>query len=250
MNIVVCVKQVPDPNLEGALDGNRLKRDVASVLDPGDEFGIEAGLRLAEAHSGEVTVVTMGPAQAMDAIRKALSMGAAKGILITDDALQNADALLTARVLATAIKRNPFDIVISGVESTDGYSGVLPGMLAEFLSVPQATFAKSLESDGTQIKIQRQTQTGYDEVECPLPAVVTVTAGANEPRYPTFKGIVGAKSKPVENLTLADLGLDAAVDQTVTSISDAPHREAGQKIEDDGSAAAAIAEYLAKAKVV
>ncbi|HVL82352.1 MAG TPA: electron transfer flavoprotein subunit beta/FixA family protein [Actinomycetota bacterium] len=252
MNIVVCVKQVPDPNLEPQLDGTRLKRDVASVLDPGDEFGVEAGLQFAEAHGGGVTVVSMGPPQAMEAIRKALSMGAAKGILVSDDALQNSDALATARVLAKAIERNGFDLVIAGVESTDGYSGVVPGMVAELLGVPQGTFAKHLELADGSLKLHRQTERGYDEVEVALPAVVTVTAGANEPRYPSFKGIVGAKSKPVEQLSLSDLGLgdEAQETQNVSNVSDAEQRSAGEIVEDDGTAAAKIADYLQRAKVI
>src|SRR5436305_626744 len=199
MNIVVTVKQIPDPNVTPQLDGNRLKREgVAGVLDPGDEFGVEAGLQIAQAHGGEVTVVSMGPAQAMEAVRKALSMGAAKGVLVSDDSLQNADALHTARVLAETIKKNPFDLIISGVESTDGYTGVVPQMIAALLDIPMATFAKSIEINGDTVKINRQTEKGYDVVECPMPCVVTVTAGVNEPRYPSFKGIVEAKKKPVE----------------------------------------------------
>jgi electron transfer flavoprotein beta subunit len=253
MDIVVCVKQVPDPNLEPSLAGNRLNREVASVLDPGDEFGVEAGLQLAEAHGGEVTVVSMGPAKAMEAIRKALSMGAHKGILISDDGLAGADALVTARVLAAAIKRNPFDIVIAGVESTDGSTGTVPGTLACLLHVPQCTFTKKLEvKDGT-ITINRQTEKGYDIVECSLPAVVTVTAGVNEPRYPSFKGIVGAKSKPVEQLGVSDLGLSAADVQTTESIADitdAEQRGAGEIVEDDGTGAAKIADFLQRVKVI
>src|SRR3712207_721371 len=148
------------------MDGNRLKREgVQGVLDPGDEFGVEAGLQLKEAHGGEVTLVSMGPAQAMDAIRRGLSMGADKGVLITDDSLQNSDALTTARVLAAAIKRNEFDLVIAGVESTDGYTGTMPSTLAELLDIPQLTFAKKLEvADGT-LKVERQTAEGYHVVE-------------------------------------------------------------------------------------
>lgn len=254
MNIVVCAKQVPDPNLEPELDGTRLKREgVASVLDPGDEFGVEAGLQLAEAHGGEVTVVTMGPAQAMEAVRKALSMGAAKGVLVTDDALAGADAIGTARVLAKAIERAGFDLVIAGVESTDGYTGVVPQMLAELLGAPNATFAKKLEIADGKLTINRQTEKGYDIVETPLPAVVTVTAGANEPRYPSFKGIVGAKSKPVDQLSLSDLGLsadDVKPTQEVAEVSEAPKRGAGEIIEDDGTAAQKIADFMAEAKVI
>lgn len=254
MNVTVCVKQIPDPNQTYELANGRLKRDVAqSVLDPGDEFGVEAALKLTEASGGEVTVVSMGPVKALEAVRRALSMGAAKGVLVTDDALQNADALVTARVLAAAIKKNPFDLVICGVESTDGYTGVVPGMIAELLGVPQATFVKSLEVTGESLKIQRQTANGYDVLECPLPAVITVTAGVNEPRYPTFKGIMQAKSKPVDQVTAADLGLsadDVAATQTVAAINPAPARGAGEILTDDGSAAAKVADFLKTAKVI
>jgi electron transfer flavoprotein beta subunit len=253
MNIVVTVKQIPDPNVDPQLDGERLKREgVAGVLDPGDEFGVEAGLQLAQAHGGEVTVVSMGPASAMEAVRKALSMGAAKGILVSDDSLQGADALTTAKVLAEAIKKTGFDLVISGVESTDGYTGVVPQMIAALLDVPMATFAKTLEvKDGT-VHINRQTEKGYDVVECPLPAVVTVTAGVNEPRYPSFKGIVEAKKKPVEQLSVSDLGvsLDGAASQSVDGVNDAPQRGAGEVVEDDGTGATKIADFLTQAKVI
>jgi electron transfer flavoprotein beta subunit len=253
MNIVVTVKQVPDPNIDPQLDGERLKRDgVAGVLDPGDEFGVEAGLQIAAAHGGEVTVVTMGPPQAMEAVRKALSMGAAKGILISDDALKGADALTTAKVLAEAIKKNGFDLVISGVESTDGYTGVVPQMIAALLDVPNATFAKSIDINDGTLKINRQTEKGYDVVETPLPAVVTVTAGVNEPRYPSFKGIVEAKKKPVEQYSLGDLGisLDGPATQKVDAINDAPQRGAGEVVEDDGTGAQKIADFLTEAKVI
>jgi electron transfer flavoprotein beta subunit len=253
MNIVVTVKQIPDPNVDPQLDGERLKREgVAGVLDPGDEFGVEAGLQLAAANGGEVTVVSMGPPQAMEAVRKALSMGAAKGILVSDDGLAGADALTTAKVLAEAIKRNGFDLVIAGVESTDGYTGVVPQMIAALLDVPNATFAKTLEvKDGT-VHINRQTEKGYDVVECPLPAVVTVTAGVNEPRYPSFKGIVEAKKKPVDQLSLGDLGLslESAASQSVDGINDAPQRGAGEVVEDDGTGAQKIADFLGQAKVI
>ena len=252
MNVVVLVKQIPDPNNPYQLSGDRLKRDGGqNVLDPGDEFGVEAALKLTETHGGEVTVVSMGPEQAMEAIRRALSMGAQKGILVTDPALEGADALTTARVLAKAIERAGFDLVIAGVESTDGYTGTVPGTIAELLGVPQATFAKELDvKDGT-LHIQRQTETGFDDVECALPAVVTVTAGVNEPRYPTFKGIMQAKSKPVDTVSASDLGLDdVKATQSVAKVEPAPARGAGEKFEDDGSGAAKIADFLKEAKVI
>lgn len=254
MNVVVCIKQIPDPNNPYELVNGKLKREVAqNVLDPGDEFGVEAALRLTEQHGGEVTVVSMGPEKAMEAIRRALSMGAHKGILITDPALEGADALATARVLAKAVERAGFDLVIAGVESTDGSSGIVPQMLAELLGVPHASFAKELDIKDGMLHIQRQTEKGYDDVESPMPALVTVTAGVNEPRYPTFKGIMQAKAKSVDQLTSGDLGLssgDIGATQTVAAVNPAPARGAGAKFEDDGTGAAKVADFLKEAKVI
>jgi len=253
MNVVVCVKQVPDPNSAGQLDPatNRLKRDgVEVVLDPGDEYGIEAGLQLAEKSGGQVTVVSMGPEKAMDAIRKALAMGAAKGVLISDDNLAGSDALTTAKILAAAIKREEFDLVVAATESTDGYTGVVPQMLAELLGVPSVTFAKHVEVDGSTLKVNRQTEAGYDVVEADLPAVLSVTAGVFEPRYPSLKGIMAAKSKPVDKLTAADLGVDAKPGEQVVSVQPAEERKAGEIVEDDGTGAQRIVDFLAAQKVI
>ncbi len=257
MNVVVCVKQVPDPNSAGQLDPstNFLKREgVEVVLDPGDEYGIEAGLQLAEAHGGQVTVVSMGPEKALDAIRKALAMGAAKGVLVSDPALAGSDALTTAKVLAAAIKREDWNLVVTATESTDGYTGVVPQMLAELLGVPSVTFAKSIESDGSKLNVNRQTEAGYDVIEADLPAVVSVTAGVNEPRYPSLKGIMAAKSKPVDRLSLADLGIEglggASAGQAITSVQPAEQRKAGEVIEDDGTGAQRIVDFLATQKVI
>ncbi|MDQ4024906.1 MAG: electron transfer flavoprotein subunit beta/FixA family protein [Actinomycetota bacterium] len=251
---MVCVKHIPDPNIPPEMDGHRLKREgVQGVLDPGDEFGVEAGLQMKEAHGGNVTVVSMGPPPAMDAIKRALSMGADKGVLVSDDALEGADALVTARVLAAAISRGPFDVVIGGVESTDGYTGTMTSTLAELLGVPQVTFAKTIEASEGSIKINRQTADGYHVVECELPALITVTAGVNEPRYASFKGIMAAKKKPVETLSVADLGLsgdDVAVKQSIVEIVAAEERKAGEVVQDDGTAAARIADFLQEAKVI
>jgi electron transfer flavoprotein beta subunit len=254
LEIVVCVKHIPDPNIPPEMDGHRLKREgVQGVLDPGDEFGVEAGLQMKEAHGGNVTVVSMGPAAAMDAIKRALSMGADKGVLVSDDSLQGADALVTARVLAAAIGREQFDIVIAGVESTDGYTGTMTSTLAEFLGVPQVTFAKTIDASEGSVKINRQTADGYHVVECDLPALITVTAGVNEPRYASFKGIMAAKKKPVETLSVGDLGLsgdDVAIKQTIADIVAAEERKAGEVIQDDGAGATRIAEFLKEAKVI
>jgi electron transfer flavoprotein beta subunit len=254
LNIAVCVKHIPDPNLPGEMDGDRLKREgVQGVLDPGDEVGVEAGLQLKEANGGEVTLVSMGPANAMEAIRRGLSMGADKGVLITDDALAGADALVTAKVLAAALGRESYDLIIAGVESTDGYTGTMPSSLAELLGLPQVTFAKTIETSGDSVKVNRQTADGYQVVESSLPAVVTLTAGVNEPRYASFKGIMAAKKKPVDQLSLGDLGLDAGqvgVKQRVANQAPAEERKAGEVITDDGTAAQKIADFLQEAKVI
>src|SRR3989442_4386757 len=188
MNVLVCVRQIPDPNAPGKFDPatRRLVRDgVDVVLDPGDEHAVEAGLQLAEQQGGDVTVVSMGPPKAMDALRKALSMGGARGILISDPGLENSDALRTSRAIAAVLKGQAIDVIICGTESTDGYSGAVPGQLAELLGLPLLSFAKKLEVAGGKATIQRQTDEGYDVVEAALPVVVTVTGGVHEPRQPS-----------------------------------------------------------------
>ncbi len=256
MNVVVCVKQVPDPNSPGQLDPSthNLKRDGELVLDPGDEFGVEAGLQLAEKHGGEVTVVSMGPDRGVDAVRKALAMGAARGVLISDTSLAGSDALTTAKVLAAAIRKQDYDIVITGTESTDGYSGVLPQMLAGLLDIPAVTFAKSVAFEGDTLKVERQTESGFDVVEVKLPVVLSVTSGVNEPRYPSLKGIMGAKQKPLDRPTPADLGVEgiggATAGQTITAVDAAPQRAAGEIVKDDGEAAKRIVDFLAEKKVI
>jgi electron transfer flavoprotein beta subunit len=237
LKIVVTVKQVPDPNGAQALEpDNTIARDHEVVLDPGDEYGIEEGLQLKEKHGGEVVLVSMGPEKARDAIRKGLSMGADRGILITDEQLAGADALLTARALAAAIKAEQPELVICATESYDGSTGMVPPMLAELLGVPQLTFAKQVEVDGQQVTVHRQTEEGYQVVEGSAPCLVTVTAGIAEPRYASLKGIMAARSKEVKVLKLGDLGIDRGQPaETVESIADADAREAGEIVEDDGS---------------
>jgi electron transfer flavoprotein beta subunit len=255
MNVVVLAKWVPNPEGVPEMgDDFRLKREGAEgSLDPGDEFGVEAALQLADSQGGEVTVVSMGPEVATAAVRKALSMGAAKAVLITDDQLKGADSLVTARALAEAIKKQGFDLVIAGVESTDGYTGTLPMTLAELLGVPSVTFLRKLEVKDGKLHAERQTEVGYDVVEADLPLVVTVTAGANSPRYPTLKGIMQAKQKPLDHLGVSDLGLDGDTvkpTQEVTAINPAPEKSAGEIVEDDGEGAKKIADFLAEAKVI
>lgn len=252
MKVVVCVKQIPDPATPYQLEAgtNWLVRPSEQVLDDTDRYGVEMGLQLAQANEGTVTLVSMGPTGNAQGIRQALAMGADKAVIVEDDGLRGSDALTTARVLSAAIVREGFDLVIAGTESTDGYSGVVPQMLAEFLSVPALTYATKVETDGTGVTINRQTAEGYDVISASLPAVVAVTAGVVEPRYPTFKGIMEAKTKPVDTLTVSDLGVEASSGQNVVSITETPARSSGRKIEDDGNAFNEVITLLAERKVI
>ncbi len=258
MHVVVCVKQIPDPAEPGKLEGdNTLDRSGKLILDESDSYGVEMALQLVDkAGGGEVTLVSMAPNNETGGLRTALAMGAAKAILVSDEALSGAGALDTAKVLAAAIKRAEPDLVLAATESSDGYTGTVPEQVAALLGLPSITFAKEIHLDGQTVQVQRQTEAGYDEVTCPLPALVSVTAGVVEPRYPSFKGIMAAKSKPVDELTVADLGLDASqvgaagAGQTIVSVEDAPVREAGEIIEDDGEAFTKIVEFLDGLKVI
>jgi electron transfer flavoprotein beta subunit len=253
LKIVVTVKQVPDPNGPHRLDADdTIARDGEVVLDPGDECGIEVGLQLKEAHGGEVILVSVGPERAREAIRRGLSMGADRGLLITDDDLSGADALLTARALAAAIEPEGPDLVISATESYDGSTGMVPPMLAELLDLPQLTFATKVEVEGETVTVHRQTENGYQVVEARTPGLVTVTAGIAEPRYASLKGIMAARSKEVKILSLADLSLERTDPaETVEGIAEAEERSAGEVIEDDGgSAVERILETLQAARVI
>jgi electron transfer flavoprotein beta subunit len=252
LKIVVTVKQVPDPNSTLSLEAdNTISREKEVVLDPGDECGVEEGLQLKEAHGGEVVIVSMGPERAKDGLRKALSMGADRGVLVTDPQLAGADALLTARVLAAAIKAEEPDLVICATESYDGSTGMVPPMLAELLGFPQLTFAKKVEVDGSTVKVHRQTADGYQVVEGSTPALITVTAAIAEPRYASLKGIMAARSKEIKQLSLSDLGVDKNEPaETIESVVDAEARKAGEVIEDDGNAVDRIVKVLAEAKVI
>ena len=258
MNIVVCAKQIPDPATPGELDpdDHTLKRDGKLILDESDMYGVEMALQLVDAAGGgEVALVSMAPNGEAGGLRTALAMGAAKAVLVSDPELSGSDALTTAKVLAAATKRvGEVDLIIAGTESTDGYTGTVPEQIAEVLGLPSVTFAKSVAVDDGVLKVNRQTEAGYDEVTCPLPAVVSVTAGVVEPRYPSFKGIMAAKSKPVDTVTAADLGVSpvgwAGAAQQIVDVVDAPERQSGEIIEDDGDAHTKIVEFLAGLKVI
>src|SRR5579884_564839 len=259
MNVVVCVKQIPDPAAPGSLDPSTktLVREGKLILDDSDAYGVEMALQLAErAGGGEVTLVSMAPNGETSGLRTALAMGAAKAILVSDDALKGSDALATAKVLAKAVERARPDLVIAATESTDGYTGTTPVQLAELLGLPSVTFAKKVSVADGAVRVERQTEAGYDEVACPLPALVTVTAGVVEPRYPSFKGIMAAKSKPVDQLTLADLGVDASqvgaggAREEITNVEPAEARQAGEIVVDEGDGYQRVVAFLEQLKVI
>ena len=259
MNIVVCVKQVPDTAVERTLrpeDGTLDRESPDGLINELDEYAIEEGLRIAEAQGGEVTILSMGPEKASESVRKALSMGADKAVHVLDAALAGSDALATSLVLAEALKRTGFDLVILGSESTDARTGVLPAMLAERLGVPQLTLASKVDISGTEVTIRRMTDDGYAVVTGALPAVVSVVEKINEPRYPSFKGIMAAKKKPVETLSLADLPVDAdavGLAGSATAVADfaaRPPREAGTVVKDEGDGGAKVAAFLAERKFI
>ncbi len=208
-----------------------------------------------KAGGGEVTLISMAPNSETSGLRTALAMGAAKGVLVSDPALQGTDALTTAKILAAAVQKlGGADLIIAATESSDGYTGTVPEQLAEVLGLPSITFAKTVDIDGTNLKVNRQTEAGFDEVSCTLPALVSVTAGVVEPRYPSFKGIMAAKSKPVDTVTAADLGVQpvgwAGAGQEIVEIGQAAERQAGEIIEDDGEGFAKIVSFLENKKVI
>jgi electron transfer flavoprotein beta subunit len=259
MNIVVCVKQVPDTGSERTLRAadSTVDREAADgLINELDEYAIEEGLRLAEAHGGEVTILSMGPQQASESIRKALRMGADKGVHLVDDALAGSDALGTSAAIAAVLSQIGFDVVILGSESTDARMGVLAAMLAERLGAPQLSLASKVEIDGTAVSINRQTDYGYDRVVASLPAVISVVEKINEPRYPSLKGIMAAKKKPVQTLSLADIGIEpgqvglAGAATEVVSFAARPPRQAGTVIKDEGDGGVKAAEFLASQKLI
>jgi electron transfer flavoprotein beta subunit len=259
MNIVVLVKQVPDTEGDRRLNPDDKTVDRAAV-DPVinyiDEFAIEEGLLLKEAHGGEVTILTVGPERATESIRKALSMGADKAVHVLDDAIHGSDVIATAKVIAKALGSVEWDIAIAGSEATDARGSVVPAALAEILGVPQLTQIRKLDIDGTSITAERRTDTGYEKIEASTPAVVSVIEKINDPRYPSFKGIMAAKSKPIAVKSLGDLGLDAGEVglanswTAVESFENAPPRQAGQVVKDEGDGGAKIADYLAGKKLI
>lgn len=266
MKIAVCIKQVPDSWAEKKMINGLLDRDgVDAVLNDLDEYAVEEALKIVEAHGGNgeagsntVTLISMGPARTSDAVRKALSMGADDAIVITDPALAGSDALATSKVLAAVIASGGFDLVLCGTESTDARMSVVPAMLAQHLGWAQLTFAGSVvvEPDARSVTITRVTEAGVDTMKANFPAVISVIEKINEPRYPSFKGIMASKKKTIDIRALASVGIDAAsvgVGGAWSVVNDAtarPPRATGIKIVDDGQGGAALATYLAEKKFI
>jgi electron transfer flavoprotein beta subunit len=261
MNIVVCVKYVPDATADRHFEGdNTVDRvGVDGLLSELDEYAVEQSLQIKEklGDDTEVTVLTVGPEDATDAVRKALQMGADKGVHVVDDAIAGSDALATSLVLAEAIKKIDHDLVVCGMASTDGSMGVLPAMLAERLGVPGLTLGSEVEVSGDTVKIRRDGDTATETIEATLPAVLSVTDQSGEARYPSFKGIMAAKKKPLETWSLSDLGVDAelvglsAAWSAVEGTEARPPRTQGQVVNDeDGSGATALVEFLASKKFI
>ena len=261
MKIAVCVKQVPDSWAQKTMVGGVLDRvSVDAVLNDLDEYAVEEALRIVEAHGGNeegaphsVTLISMGPERATEAVRKALSMGANDAILISDSALAGSDSLATSRVLAEVIKNGGFDLVICGTESTDARMSVIPAMLSARLGWAQLTFAGKVSVDpaASTVSTTRVTESGVDEITAKLPAVISVVEKINEPRYPSFKGIMAAKKKTIETRDLSSLGV--SVQSAWSVVEDAalrPPRAAGVKVTDEGSGGEALATFLAEKKLI
>jgi len=259
MEIVVLVKQVPDTWAERKLrdDDKTLDRDsVDAVINEIDEYAVEEALKIKEAHGGEVTVLSMGPERALETIRKALAMGVDKAVHLCDDALHGSCAPQTSHALAKALGTLEFDLVICGSEAVDARVSAMGALLAERLALPQLTGARKVDIDGTSVRIERQTESGYEVVEAAMPAVVSVVEKINEPRYPSFKGIMAAKKKPLTMLSIADAGIAADEVGLANATSEVvdfrarPPREAGQIVKDEGDGGAQLAAFFVTQKLI
>jgi electron transfer flavoprotein beta subunit len=252
MKIAVCVKQVPEGNRRIDPDSKRLDRSGEGALNPFDANAVEEALRLKDAGGeGEVVLVSMGPAKAQDALRKALAMGADRAVLVSDDGAAGADLVATSAALAKALERESADLVLFGQQANDSDGAVLWAAVADRLRLPVISQAAEISHADGKLTVKRQTEFGYDVIEAPTPAVVAVSDAINEPRYPSLKGIMGAKSKPQETVSLSDIGADGLESRTeVYALNDPPARGDSKKIEDDGNAAQAVLDFLAEKRLV
>lgn len=259
MNVVVCGKVIPASTVTIEIDSNTkrmVRKGVPHELDPAAASAVEEGLRIVEKQGGAVTLITMGTSDATIGIRNALAMGAASAVHILDDAVAGSDTLATAKLLAGAIKKQSYDIVICATESSDSYSGIVHGQVAQILGVPPLTFAKEIAVDGDRVTIKRQSEAGFDIVESQLPVLVACSSGINEPRYPQLKGIMAAKKKEIKIYTAADLGFspeqvgEKGAREKVLAIGRPPKRQAGKAVTDEGEGGKQIADFLAEIKVI
>jgi electron transfer flavoprotein beta subunit len=258
VKIVVCMKETPSTTAEKRFGSDmRLeRRKEDAIINPFDEYTIEEGLRQQEKHGGEMIVLCMGPATATDTIRKALAMGADSGVLVSDDALAGSDAIGTARVLAAALTKIGFDLALFGSAAADSYGGVVPSAVAELLHMPLLSFASKLDVDGANATIQRQAELGYNEVTASLPALVSVVKSINEPRYPSMKGIMQSKKKPIDTWSLADLGVEAgtagagAAREKALGAEKVATARKGEIYQGNDGAADRIVAFLAEQKVL
>ena len=258
MKIAVCAKVVPDASAHKRLDPAtlRLDRSGESTLNPTDVNAVEEALRLREVHEGEVTVLSLGPPKAMEALRKALAMGADRAVLVSDDGAAGSDLLATTGLLAAALERESADLVLFGQASSDADGAVLWAAVADRLRRPLISQVANLKVENGELIGKRQTEFGYDVIAAPLPAVVAVSDAINEPRYPSLKGIMGAKSKPAEVLSLSDLGVDpgdvgeSGSRTSVRAVAPPPAKSDQVKLEDDGSGAEKIVDYLAEKRLI
>jgi electron transfer flavoprotein beta subunit len=257
MKIAVCVKQIPEGQARLDPGTKRLERSGEGALNPFDANAVEEALRLKDATGeGEVVLVTMGPAKAQDVLRKGLAMGADRAVLVSDDGAAGSDLVATSYALAKALERESPDLILFGQQSGDSDGAVLWAAVADRLRAPVVSQAAEMSHADGKVTVKRQTEFGYDVIEAPLPAVVAVSDAINEPRYPSLKGIMSAKSKPQETLSLGDLGVDAdrAGEQgsrtEVYALNEPPARGDSKKIEDDGNAAQAVVEFLAEKRLV
>jgi electron transfer flavoprotein beta subunit len=261
VHVIVCGKVIPDSSVTLQLDPDvrRMKRkDLPHELDPAAASAVEEGLRLTEQHGGSVTFVTMGISDATVGVRRALAMGATAAIHLCDDALAGSDTLGTAKALAAAIrqKAEAFDLVICATESSDSYSGIVPAQIAYLLDVPALTFANQVSVEGSTVSIHRQAETGYAVVSTELPALITVTSGINEPRYPQLKGIMAARKIEIQAISAADLGLgegdvgESGAREQVLSVGEPPPRAKGEVLQDQGEGGKRIADFLTSVGVI
>ncbi len=253
MKIAVCVKAVPDAAGGRRIDPAtmRLERSGELTISEFDTYAVEEGLRLKEAAGdGEIIVVSMGPERALDALRKALAMGADRAVLVTDEALAGSDLLGTSKALAGALEREGAEVVLFGQQSADGGGACLWSAVAEHLRLPVISQVSELELVGSVVTGKRQTEFGYDTIRAPLPAVIAVSDAINTPRYPSLKGIMGAKKKPQVSLGAGDVGGAAGTGTTVEGLSAPPPRGDARKIDDDGRAAEQIVDYLVEKRLI